>query len=87
MTKILFFSARWCSACREMYPTMEKLAKEGYNVMFVDFQRDKELVKKYEVTSLPTIVVLRGDEEIARFVGKVTEETLRKAVVPNYDLW
>jgi len=87
--KTLYFSAKWCGGCRIMRPIMEKLSNEGYVIEFIEFDDSREVARKYSVTLLPTIIVLRGNEEIAKFVGRVSEEQLR-SVLPKpikYEIW
>lgn len=74
------FYAAWCDPCRALAPTVEKLAREGYRVSKVDIEAHPELTQHYRVSSLPTLVILRGGEEVARLVGLQSERTLRAAL-------
>jgi len=84
--KALFFTAKYCSGCREMYPIIEQLQKEGYDITIIDIQKNKAIAEKYHITELPTTVVLQGQEEIVRLVGKVSIEKFR-AVMQPYRIW
>jgi thioredoxin 1 len=74
------FFAAWCGPCRALAPVVEKLAGEGYRVCKVDIEARPDLASRYRVSALPTLVVLRGGEEVARFVGIQPERALRNAL-------
>lgn len=84
--KALFFTAKYCGACREMYPIIKQLQEEGYDITIIDIQKNKATAKKYNITSLPTIVVLQGKEEITRFTDVVSIDEIRKAI-QQYRIW
>jgi thioredoxin-like negative regulator of GroEL len=64
------------------------LKNEGYAITEIDVDREKEKAEKYAITSLPTVVVLQNTKIIKRFVGKTTEEELKKVLTKNdYQIW
>lgn len=73
MKKLLYFGADWCSACKALWPIVEKEAPEvGYVVVFFDVDSDEgaDEAARWNVRSLPTLVVVNEDgEEIQRAVG------------------
>lgn len=90
MVKVYFFTSQSCSACKQMYPLIRRLKNEGVNIEEVDVNQRYELARKYNVSALPTIVVLQNDKEIKRHVGVVAEDTLRKSLrptTPDYKIW
>ena len=58
---LIIFSADWCAYCQKVKddinhdPEISEIIKD-YEVIIVDFDRDKELVEGYKVKSLPTII-------------------------------
>lgn len=70
-TKALFFTAKWCGACRRMYPIIKGLQSDGYDITIVDYDLDKTLVQTYRVRSLPTLVILNSQGEVKRWTGLV----------------
>jgi thioredoxin 1 len=74
------FFGTWCGPCREQAPVLEGLAEQGYAVCKVDIQARPDLAVRYGVSALPTLVVVRGGEEVARFVGVQPERKLRAAL-------
>ncbi|WP_137287424.1 thioredoxin family protein [Halorussus salinisoli] len=67
------WSADWCGDCRAVLPDFfaaleaAGVPSDEVEVYEVDENKDGEKVEEYDVSLIPTIVVERGDEEIARF--------------------
>jgi thioredoxin 1 len=78
-TKLLAFTADWCMPCRQMHPVLEKIETE---VQWIDSDKHPELVRQYRVTSLPTVIAVRGGREIGRRVGVTTLENIRAMIRP-----
>ena len=73
---LLDFTAVWCGPCRQMAPTIDRLAAAGCRVKKVDFDQNRDLAKKYGVTRLPCFVVASGGREIGRVVGITSYDRL-----------
>lgn len=58
---LIIFSADWCSHCQKVKddinndPEISEIVK-NYEIIIVDFDRDKELVEGYGIKTLPTII-------------------------------
>ncbi len=74
------FFTTWCGPCKAVAPTVERLAQDGYAVCKVNAEQRPELATRYGVTSVPTLVVFKGGEQVARFTGVQSERTLRQAL-------
>lgn len=74
------FSATWCPPCQALHPIIEEIAKEadGYKIVTVDIDEEDELAAKYEVSSIPCLVVFRDGEEVDREVGLKPKARLLK---------
>jgi thioredoxin 1 len=85
----LYFKAAWCSACKLMLPTIQKLQKEGYNIKIIDTDIDTKLAQVNKISSLPTLVIFTGGKEVDRIVGVTDIEEVRKQLKKDLDyiLW
>ena len=77
------FWAEWCGPCRMVSPVVEELANdyEG-KVKFVKVNVDEanELASKYNVFSIPTLILLKKGEIIAQQVGAASKESYKNMI-------
>lgn len=68
---LLDFYADWCGPCRMVGPFVEQIANEcpQYVVGKVNVDNSPEIAQQFGVMSIPTLVVLKGGEEVKRAVG------------------
>ena len=68
---LLDFYADWCGPCRMVSPIVDEIASERPDVLVgkVNVDLDPSLAAEFGVMSIPTLVVLRGGEVVARSVG------------------
>jgi thioredoxin 1 len=75
------FWAEWCGPCKAFAPKFEKLEAKYTrpNVTFkkVNIDEDRETAKKFDIHSIPTVVVTADGKEIGRNIG-ITEAQLKK---------
>ena len=72
--------ATWCGPCRMVSPTLERLATERageLKLVKVDVDRAPRLSQRFELRAVPTLVVLRDGEVLARQPGAAPEPALR----------
>jgi thioredoxin 1 len=74
------FYGTWCPPCRQLAPTIDRLAESGYSVCKVNIDDRQDLTSRFHVSAVPTVVVLKGGQEVARFVGVQSERTLKNAL-------
>ena len=70
------FWATWCGPCRMQGPIIDALAAEGYNVGKLDVDENPDIARRYNVMSIPTLILFKNGEEVQRFVGVQTKEKL-----------
>ncbi len=78
---VVDFWAEWCSPCRELKPSLEKIAKkmEGKVHFFtVDVSVESGLASRYHVRSIPTLIAFSEGAVIDQRVGGSTEPALTK---------
>lgn len=86
---VVKFWATWCQPCKHFAPTIEKLNSEFENIKFLSIDADQvpEVVKKFKIRSLPTLLILADGNEIDRIIGVQLIEPLRvkmREVLENY---
>ena len=74
MKTMKYFSATWCGPCKVFKPVMNEIAGEGYHVEFIDIDNLSDLASKYNVRSVPTVVIEEGGVEVDRIVGSVSKQ-------------
>jgi thioredoxin 1 len=81
------FYADWCGPCRMITPIMEELNKEYSGkalIAKVDVDACQNTALKYNVTSIPTVILFVDGQEAKRVVGvrdKKTYQTLIDAAI------
>ena len=70
-TVLIDFYADWCGPCKMLSPIVEQVASENTDVKVVKINVDNEqdLAIKYQVMSIPTLVVIKNGAEANRMVG------------------
>jgi thioredoxin 1 len=74
------FFETWCGPCKLLAPIIDRIAADGHAVSKVNVSERPDLAIQYGVRSVPTVVIFRGGEEVARFVGLQPERKLRDAL-------
>ena len=73
--------ATWCGPCRMVSPALEQLATERageIKLVKVDVDAAPRLSQQFEVQAVPTLLVLRDGEVIARQPGAAPLPVLRR---------
>lgn len=73
------FYADWCGPCRMMSPVIDDIAKEldgKVKVGKVNVDSNQELAIKYDVMSIPTIMVFEKGNPIKTFVGVTDKQEI-----------
>jgi len=69
-----------------MYPIIEALEAEGYEIHVAHNKYNTTLVNQYNVSSYPTIMIFEGGEMIQRFGSTTRSEILKYLKKPQPDL-
>lgn len=75
-TVLLDFYADWCGPCRMMSPIVEEIAKENpqYLIGKINVDKEPELAQKFNVLSIPTLVVIKNGNVISQSAGARRKE-------------
>ena len=77
------FWAQWCGPCRMVGPVVEELAGDydgKVNFVKVNVDNAQEIAQKYNVFSIPTLILLNKGEIIAQQVGAGSKETYQNMI-------
>jgi thioredoxin-like negative regulator of GroEL len=72
MKQLFYFTSTWCGPCKTLGPIMEQ-AGQQINITKIDVDSSPEMVQRFGVRNVPTVVLV-GDnqQEIRRFTGVKT---------------
>ena len=80
------FWAPWCGPCRALAPVIDEIADEfdgRLKVAKVNVDENQDLAMQYGVMSIPTLVMLKGGEEVHRMVGASPKPKLMQEIERN----
>ena len=86
MIKILKFESDSCPQCKALSVTLERISKENkIDIKNIDIEEDnsQDLIRKYNIRSIPTIIFLNENKEYNRLIGNQSYATINKII--NYD--
>ena len=84
------FWAEWCGPCKAMAPAYERVAAElepSARFLKVDTEAEPELAARYDIRSIPTLILFRHGEPTARITGARDTTGLRTWVQQQLQLF
>lgn len=75
------FYADWCAPCHAIAPTLEELALEyagRLSIMKVNVDEQPRLAARFEVRSIPTLLLFQNGRIVDRVVGVSAAPDLRR---------
>ncbi len=79
------FWAEWCGPCKMIAPILEEIAEEhGETIKIAKLNVDDspEIARRFEVMSIPTMILFKDGEEAKRIIGAKPKQALLDDVTP-----
>ena len=80
---IVDFWAEWCGPCHAVSPVLDKIADERsgeLKLVKINVDEEQELMVRYGVQSIPTIVLFRDGEPAAAVIGAQPKGAIERAL-------
>ena len=74
--------ATWCGPCKMLAPVIEQVEKDHPEVKFlkVDVDENPDIARRYNVYSIPTLIVFKDGEKMSEQVGFAPKPTIEKLI-------
>jgi thioredoxin 1 len=79
------FWAEWCGPCKMVAPILDEIAKERpgqIRIGKINVDENLELARRFEVMSIPTLILFKDGEPKLRMVGARAKADLIKQIEP-----
>jgi len=76
---LLDFWAEWCTPCKLVSPVVEEIGDEQGNalkVATINVDENPAVTRQYGVLSIPSLILFKGGQEVARVVGAKPKEAI-----------
>ena len=72
----------WCGTCSQQTKILDQAEKEFKDIVFLSYEqsKNKNIAQKLSIKFFTTIIVYRGNDEVARIVGQTDKETIYSAI-------
>jgi thioredoxin 1 len=79
---IIAFHADWCAPCRRFAPLFDRAAEQHPEISFakVDIEAEPELKDRFEITGVPTLIVMRQQSLVWRQWGAFPHQELEQLI-------
>ncbi len=77
------FWAEWCGPCKMLGPVIDELAVEfdgRAKIGKVDIDTNRDAAVKYEIQSIPSIIIFKNGEIANKFIGIASKDDLAEAI-------
>lgn len=83
---VVDFWADWCGPCKVMAPAFERVAAElepAVRLLKVDTEAERELAARYDIRSIPMLIMFRKGRVVAQRPGASDARSLRAWIEQN----
>jgi len=73
------FWAEWCGPCKMIAPILEEIAEEksdSLRIAKLNVDEAQAVARRYEVMSIPTLILFKDGEPVKRLVGAKPKQAL-----------
>jgi putative thioredoxin len=80
------FWAEWCAPCKALMPMLAKIAEEYRGELLlakVDCDAEQDIVARFGIRSLPTVVLFKNGQPVDGFAGAQPESAIREMLKPH----
>ena len=72
----------WCGTCSKQTKILDQAEKEFKDIVFLSYEqsKNKNIAQKLGIKFWTTIVVYKGDNEVARIIGKTDKKIIYSAI-------
>jgi thioredoxin 1 len=80
------FWAEWCVPCHMVSPVVEQIGQEkgeGLKVAKLNIDDNPQATRQYGVMSIPSLILFKGGQEVARVVGAKPKEAILRDLDPH----
>ena len=83
--QVLYFSAPWCGPCKMFGPAFDEIVAEfdDIDVNKINVDENSEVSIKYEISSIPTIIMEKNNNIVFRHKGVMPKHHLRDIIKLN----
>ena len=77
---LLDFFATWCGPCRMVSPIIDQIAEENDEIVVgkIDVDKESELATRFQVYSIPTLVVMKDGKVLTQETGAKSKDQILK---------
>jgi len=82
------FWAEWCPPCKAVAPIIEEIAGDYVGKLRVgklDTDSHQEIMTRYQIMGIPTMILFKGGEPVARITGMKPKDKIVKELIPHVD--
>ncbi len=80
------FWAEWCVPCHMVSPVVEEIGHEKAGDLAVaklNIDENPQATRQYGVMSIPSLILFKGGEEVARVVGAKPKDAIMRDLAPH----
>jgi thioredoxin 1 len=80
------FYADWCGPCQTVSPIVQQVARElshKINLVKVNVDKSRPVAEKFNIKSIPTLLLMDGNKIIWKKTGYVTKKELKAKLSTN----